>query len=143
MVCTRLEVVGPRYLEVRVRARVRTHAHVSPAGAQYRIKQALDRFLDPRSGGPSGLGWPFGRDVYRSEVLQVIDGVPGVDHVLELSLSAGDDEPRCGNLPLCPTWLVAPGTHQIEVNPNSIDVRAGVGALLPPCPSSADYGPIP
>jgi hypothetical protein len=53
--------------------------------------------------------------VYRSEILQVIDGVSGVDHVLELSLSAAGGEPLCGNIPVCPTWLVTTGTHQIDV----------------------------
>ena len=83
------------------------HVHVA--------RCALSR-LDPRQGGPDGRGWPFGRDVYRSEILQLIDGVTGVDHVLELTLSAGSGEPSCGNLPLCPTWLVTHGEHQIEVS---------------------------
>jgi hypothetical protein len=117
MVTMRIEVVGPQYLEVRVHARVRTRAFTNPGGVRDRIQTALNTFLDPRRGGPEGRGWPFGRDVYRSEILQLIDGVPGVDHVLALSLSAGNGEAQCGNLPLCPTWLVtpAPGPHQIEM----------------------------
>jgi predicted phage baseplate assembly protein len=114
-VCTRLEVVGPTYVAVRVKARARTRPHTNKAQARERIRQALDTFLDPRSGGPAQLGWPFGRDVYRSEILQIIDGVPGVDHVLELTLSATTGEPSCGNVSLCPTWLATPGQHQIEV----------------------------
>ncbi|MGH8554144.1 MAG: baseplate J/gp47 family protein [Gammaproteobacteria bacterium] len=115
MVTMWFEVVGPEYLEVRVHARVRTKAYIDPIRVRDRIQTALDTFLDPRRGGPEGMGWPFGRDVYRSEILQLIDGVPGVDHVLALSLSAGSGEARCGNLPLCPTWLVTPGPHQIEM----------------------------
>ena len=115
LVTMRIEVVGPQYLEVRVHARVRIKAFTNPGSVRDRIQTALATFLDPRRGGPEGRGWPFGRDVYRSEILQLIDGVPGVDHVLALSLSAGSGEARCGNLPLCPTWLVTPGRHQIEV----------------------------
>jgi predicted phage baseplate assembly protein len=115
LVTTRLEVVGPKYLEVQVRARVRTHPYTDTRRVRDAIHQALDAFLDPRSGGPNRLGWPFGRDAYRSEILQLIDGVPGVDHVLELTLSAGTGVPRCGNLSLCPTELVTPGKHAIEV----------------------------
>jgi hypothetical protein len=116
LVTTRLEVVGPDYLEVRINASVRAQPHSDLNRVKAGILQALDAFLDPLHGGPEpeGQGWPFGRDVYRSEVLQVIDNVPGVDHVLKLSLSAGAGEPRCGNIPLCPTWLVTPGGHQIE-----------------------------
>jgi hypothetical protein len=115
IVGTRVEVVGPYYLEVSVKARVRTRPHTIPTRVQAQIRQALHAFLDPRSGGPNGFGWPFGRDVYRSEILQVIDGVSGVDHVLELSLSAPGGEPLCGNIAVCPTWLVTPGAHQISV----------------------------
>jgi hypothetical protein len=112
---TRLEVVGPEYLEVQVTARLRTRPLTDRARVEAGVWAGLDRFLDPRNGGPDGRGWPFGRNVYRSEILQLIDDVPGVDHVEELRLSAGSGEPQCGNLSLCPTWLVTPGQHQIEV----------------------------
>lgn len=115
IVCTRIEVVGPQYLEVRVKARVQPRPYTDSARVMTMIHQALNAFLDPRSGGPDGLGWPFGRDVYRSEILQLIDNIPGVDHVLELALIAGTGNPQCGNLPVCETWLVTPGQHWIEV----------------------------
>jgi hypothetical protein len=115
VVCTRLEVVGPTYLEVTVEARVRVLPLASASRVRADVRVALDRFLDPRTGGPAGRGWPFGRDVYRSEVLQVIDGVAGVDHVLALMLRHAGGPARCGNVSLCPTWLVTPGPHSIEV----------------------------
>jgi hypothetical protein len=59
-------------------------------------------------------GWPFGRDVYRSEILQVISGVAGVDNVLQLSLSGDGGQGQCGNLCVGPTQLVVSGTHMIE-----------------------------
>jgi hypothetical protein len=115
IVCTRIEVVGPQYLEVRVSGRVRVRSHTNAARVRTAIVQALDVFLDPRRGGPNGLGWPFGRDVYRGEILQVIDEVQGVDYVMELTLSAGTGKPQCGNLPVCATWVVTSGAHQIEI----------------------------
>ena len=114
LVCTRIEVVGPQYLEVRVISRVRVRPLTDPARVRMAIVKALDAFLDPRRGGPNGLGWPFGRAVYRGEILQVIDGVPGVDYVMELTLSTDAGSPQCGNLSVCATWLVTPGVHQIE-----------------------------
>ncbi len=112
---TRVEVVAPRYLEVSVSARVRTNSLADAARVRDDVRAALDAFLDGRTGGPWRRGWPFGRDVYRSEVLQVIDEVDGVDYVEHLELTAGQEEPRCGNVALCPTWLVAPGPHCLEV----------------------------
>ena len=131
---TRVEVVGPRYVEVSVRARVRALAYTNPDDVKNRIHDALDTFFDPRRGGPVGRGWPFGRDVYRSEVLHVIDGVAGVDHVHELSLSADGGESQCGNLALCPTWLVTPLVYQIDVSLTSAPADSLPAAkVLPPC----------
>jgi hypothetical protein len=64
---------------------------------------------------PTPPGWPFGRDVYRSEILQVLDGVDGVDHVLRLDLIGNGSPPQCGNLCVGPLELVVAGTHTIEV----------------------------
>lgn len=115
IVGTRLVVTGPEYVEVRVQATVRTRGQVITAQVAANIRAALNAFLDPLTGGPNGRGWPFGRDVYRAEILQVIDNVPGVDHVLALELIAGDDDAQCGNLCVGPIALTTPGTHQIEV----------------------------
>jgi predicted phage baseplate assembly protein len=112
---TRLEVVAPNYLEVSVRASVKAHPGVSVANLQPRIVEALNDFLDPLKGGPDKTGWPFGRDVFRSEVMQVIDEVEGVDFVISLELIAEGCEPQCGSVCLAPTWLVTPGQHTIKV----------------------------
>jgi Baseplate J-like protein len=131
-IATRLEVVAPRYLEVSVHGRVRARTYADPVDVQARIYDALNTFFDARHGGPAGLGWPFGRDVYRSEVLQVIDGVAGVDHVIELSLSADGGEPQCGNLSLCPSWLVTPLLYQIEVVRTWTSDEPGTQAIVRP-----------
>jgi hypothetical protein len=115
IVTTRIEVVGPSYVTVSVQAQVRRRTGVDSARLRAAIVKALNRFLDPLCGGPEGEGWPFGRDVYRSEILQVIDNVPGVDYVHALTLRGDRGKPSCGNLCVGPTWLVTPGEHQIEV----------------------------
>jgi hypothetical protein len=144
MICTRLEVVGPEYLEVRVRARVQTRIGADASRVKSAIQSALKEFLDPHVGGPDHLGWPFGRDVHRIEILQLIAAVPGVDHVVELSLSGGLAEPQCGNLSLCPTWLVASGAHHIETGAAlAIDGRPQTGYALTPCPAPNPRAPIP
>jgi len=112
----RVEVVGPTYLEVAVNATVQAAAKVSKTALQQRIVDALNQYLDPLVGGPDGTGWPFGRDVYHAEIMQVIDRVAGVDHIVSLELLAGGDcQPQCGNVCLAPTWLVEAGAHQILV----------------------------
>jgi hypothetical protein len=115
VICTRVEVMAPEYLEVTVQAGVAVRSGADRSAVLVRILDGLNQFLDPLTGGPDGRGWPFGRDVYRSEVLQLLDGVAGVDHVLSLTLRTGEGPAQCGDLRLCPGWLTTPGTHEIEV----------------------------
>ena len=112
---SRLEVVGPTYAEIRVQTRVRALARTDRARVLAEIMAALRRFLDPRAGGSEGTGWPFGRDVFRSEILHVIDAVDGVDYVEDLQLYANDGAPQCGNICIGPLGLPTSGEHSIEV----------------------------
>ncbi|NJL22537.1 MAG: putative baseplate assembly protein, partial [Leptolyngbyaceae cyanobacterium SM1_3_5] len=112
---TRLVVVAPQYLEVQIEAAVQSKPAASVDRVQADVLRALDTFLDPLRGGTNGLGWAFGRDVYRSEILQVIDEVAGVDHIRSLRLIPGSSVAQCGNLCVPPTSLVTPGQHRIEV----------------------------
>ncbi len=113
---TRLLVVGPKYLQVTVQAQVRCWEGTDPARVRQEIIDRLNAFLDPLKGGPDGNGWPFGRDVYRSEILQVIDGTEGVDHVLSLELIPEHGEAQCANLCVGLLGLTTAGAHQIEIS---------------------------
>lgn len=115
LVTTAIQVVGPEYVEVTVTARVRVRTGASAAKLAGRVRAALENFLNPLTGGPDALGWPFGRSVFRSEIMQLIDGVPGVDHVVSLSMATAESAAQCGDVALCPTALVRSGAHSIEV----------------------------
>jgi hypothetical protein len=115
MIGTRVEVAGPIYLEVAVQATVQSYTGQDPARVQAAVIAAINALFDPLTGGPDGTGWPFGRDVYRAEVMQTIVATPGVDHVVSLALIPGACSAQCGNVCLKPTWLVTPGQHTIEV----------------------------
>jgi predicted phage baseplate assembly protein len=116
VLCTRLVLVGPQYVVVSVSAAVRATSGADTSRVASDVRAALDGFFDPLTGGPAGRGWPFGRDVFRSEVLALVDSVRGVDHVLELTLGADTGDPTCDNVCVAPTRLVASGTHTIQVH---------------------------
>jgi predicted phage baseplate assembly protein len=81
-----ISVVGPSYLAVGVQASV-VPVEASRGGEVHRaVVAALAAFLHPVSGGPEGVGWPFGRDVYLSDVAAVVERVPGVDYIESLNL---------------------------------------------------------
>jgi hypothetical protein len=53
-----------------------------------RILDNLQHFFHPLHGGPENKGWDFGRNVYISEVYELIENTDGVDHVDDLILKA-------------------------------------------------------
>ena len=114
---TRIEVTGPSYRVVAIQAQIQSTNGASKSAVQQRVVDALNAFLDPLTGGPDGTGWPFGRDVYRAEMMPVIDQVAGVDYIATLALLVDGCacDPQCGNVCLSPTELVSAGAHQIEV----------------------------
>jgi len=80
LLTTRVHVVAPRAVPVRVRVTLR----LLPDWKADQVKQpaidAIARYLDPIV-GRDGTGWPLGRDVYVSEIYRLLDTLPGVDFV--------------------------------------------------------------
>lgn len=112
---SRVCVVGPIYRRIAVTAELQIAPRLSADSVRARALAGLARFFHPLKGGPDGLGWTVGRDVYRSEVLQAlgrVDGVAGVSG-LDMTLDAGP--PQCGNLCLGPRGLPLAGDHQITI----------------------------
>jgi hypothetical protein len=67
-----------------------------PGELLLRTATALRAFLDPLGGGEQQTGWPFGRNVFISEIYQQLDQLPGVDYVSDIAL-ASDDSARLIN----------------------------------------------
>ena len=96
LVTTRLRVVPPKYVRVSVSTRLYAVDGFTSDDVRTRVVSRLLAYLHPLTGGDDGIGWPFGRPVYRSEVVAVIKGVAGVDCVLEITLT-GDSGVRPDN----------------------------------------------
>ena len=109
-----LHVTAPGWRPVSVHATLRGTRGSVP-GLAVRAQAALDAFFHPLTGGPDGTGWPFGRDVYRTEVAAVLADVPGVDQVLDLALFGADGlAATCANVTVCPTDLVRSLPHELQ-----------------------------
>jgi Baseplate J-like protein len=80
LLTARVHVVGPRFVPLRVQVTVRLLSDAKSDQVFPRVTQALGSFLDPLV-GRDGSGWPFGRNVYVSEIYRLLDGLPGVDFV--------------------------------------------------------------
>jgi hypothetical protein len=81
LLTTQVHVVGPRRVPIRFRATLRLLPDAVKDDVHASAVAALTQFLDPILGGGDGSGWPFGRNVYVSEIYRLLDALPGVDFV--------------------------------------------------------------
>lgn len=93
LLTTFVHVVGPQSVPVDIEATLVTLPDSEPGELLPRVATALRAFLDPLHGGEQRAGWPFGRNVFVSEIYQLLDQLPGVDYVTEVAL-ASDDSAR-------------------------------------------------
>jgi len=98
LVTVRQFVVPPIYVPIQAEIVVATRPGVPVAPLRERVAEAIETYLGALAGGPEGEGWPFGRDVYVSELYRLLEKeVPGVDYVPGIALSSTCPEgaPRC------------------------------------------------
>jgi hypothetical protein len=88
LLTTRPHVVGPFFVDVTVQTTVVPLPDQLEADVKANVARAVEAFLDPHTGGDDGDGWPFGRDVFASELYALIDRLPDVNYVTALSLTA-------------------------------------------------------
>ncbi|MEO1126841.1 MAG: putative baseplate assembly protein [Cyanobacteria bacterium J06639_16] len=94
-----VNIKTPSYVGVSVQTEVGIEPQYNTPQAQQAILQQLDvalyRFLNPLTGGRDGMGWPFGTPVYPSDIISLIQGMPGVRYLgtvllFELRLKEGE-----------------------------------------------------
>ncbi|HEV2860987.1 MAG TPA: putative baseplate assembly protein [Pyrinomonadaceae bacterium] len=109
-----INVTGPDYTEVVVEVTVVPVSLEKAAAAEASLREKLNRYIHPLTGGPCATGWEFGRDICLSEVIAIAEGVEEVDHVEQLVLWAGGAAFE-GDVPLDRYTLPVSGEHRISV----------------------------
>jgi len=104
----RIAVIPPNYLPIGVSATVAAKQIDKSGVVKTAVTAALNRFFHPLYGGPDGRGWPFGREVYLSDVARLLESIDGVDYVRRLELLL-DLIPSGDYVPVPPERLVAAG----------------------------------
>lgn len=119
---TDLEVRAPRYVWVSAQVRLRLAARADPAqvaDVQRRAEAELYRYLNPYVGGPQGTGWPFGRDLYLSEIYGLLQRLPAVEFVEEVQIGvvepdgSGAPQPAPPRLAVPRDGLICSGEHRV------------------------------
>jgi hypothetical protein len=98
LLTVRQAVVPPVYVPIQAEIVIASRPDVQAGALLDRVEAAVQGYLDPLNGGPDGEGWPFGRDVYVSELYRLLErDVPGVDYVPDITLSSTcpDDARHC------------------------------------------------
>ena len=127
LLTTTLRVRAPHYLGVAVTVELAAGEYSRPETVRTRVMARLNRFIAPLALGDEEIfsemtghaweGWPFGRDLYVSELFSLIQQVPGVQHVLDVQLTYR---------PVVPVEEVALG-----VKPPEEQESAAEAALMP------------
>jgi hypothetical protein len=88
LLTTQHVIAEPVWAPVSAEVLVARRADVADESTRVAVAAALERFLDPLLGGTDGDGWPFGRDVYCSELYALLERLPEVDYVPDIQLSS-------------------------------------------------------
>lgn len=107
-------IVGPQYAPLDVKAKIVPTNPDEAAQVEARVRDNLNRFLHPLTGGRNDGGWDFGQGVYLSQIAEIIEDTPGVDYALQISLGMNGqifDE----YLPMDACTLIASGDHELKL----------------------------
>jgi predicted phage baseplate assembly protein len=108
LLTTTLRIREPRYIGLKVSAEIVVTDYAQPDVVRTRVLEQLRNFISPLNLGVAGDltdgdwdGWPFGRDLFISEIYALIQKVPGVKHVLDVRLAQRPVNPakEKGNAP--------------------------------------------
>lgn len=152
LVTSELRVMAPRYRRVAVQATLHLACGSQSPGLVAAADACVAALFNPVTGGPDGRGWPFGRTVYRNDVMAALARLPGVTRVTGFSLLVGAagggacdggcggacegcaSPAGCANVDLCPHELPRPGRHRWVVESDTTPVL--IRSLPHECPSA-------
>ncbi|MEG4854340.1 baseplate J/gp47 family protein [Microcoleus sp. B5-D4] len=81
LLTTRHHVVAPDYVPVTISATLFLEEGARVADVRSRVQESIHTFFHPFKGGADGTGWPFGRNIYVSEVYELLDDISGVNYI--------------------------------------------------------------
>lgn len=119
LLTARLSIQSPAYHWAAVKVQLRPAPGANPVTVETELLNRLYRFLNPLTGGNDGKGWPFGRDLYISDVYQCLQGTPDVLFVRAVEMyAAAEGGGPVGNplevINVVVHGVIVSGVHQIE-----------------------------
>ncbi|WP_157217414.1 putative baseplate assembly protein [Flavisphingomonas formosensis] len=118
LMTTEVHVAPPRYRLIRIEADLLVRRNADFGLTRTAVEDRLNAFLHPLTGGPDGLGWPFGGEVYFSDIYRLILDTPDVVRIDNGQLVIrcdGEAQPFCRDVSLCPGELVWSNGHDLNL----------------------------
>jgi len=109
-----VRIIGPEYATINVRAEIVPKQPDEAAKVEARVRERLNLFLHPLTGGPGGQGWDFGQSVFLSQIARVIEESDGVDYARRIVLSR-DGQIFGESVPVETNALPAAGDHELKL----------------------------
>lgn len=82
LLTTRLHIIRPCYVWLALSVSIQPRFDVSWESVKQSVQDKLSQSFNPvAGGGPNKMGWPFGRNLYLSEIYDFLEHVPGVDYI--------------------------------------------------------------
>jgi predicted phage baseplate assembly protein len=119
LLTVRLDVRPPAYYWVSVKVQLRTAPGEDKNRIELDVLSRLYKYLNPITGGQDLSGWPFGRDLFVSDVYQCLQGIPDVQFIRNVEMFAAqpDGAPRgdpIETLEVVAHGVIASGDHRVE-----------------------------
>ena len=119
LLTTRLDVRAAEYKRVRVQATIVAGPGTDTRRLEREVISALERFVNPLRGGQDGRGWPFGRELYLSDLYNCVQAVSGLQYVQEIQMSWVDENdvphPAERRIELLAHEVLTSDLHQVKV----------------------------
>lgn len=102
-----LQVREPRYIGIKAQVQIEPAPWSAPETIRVRALEALRSYLSPLPLGDSSQipfnpeewqGWPFGGDLYITDLYTMLQKIPGVKHIRDIQLSLREVKPATENL---------------------------------------------
>lgn len=119
LLTTRLDIRAPAYRWVAARVQCRPTPDVDENQLRNTILARLYHFLNPLTGGVDGKGWPFGRELFESDVYQCLQGIPNVQFIRKIEVfittpGGGAQGNPVETIEVVGHGTVASGLHEVE-----------------------------
>jgi hypothetical protein len=116
LVTSDLHVIGPAFLRISVTVQLQIRPNMRADTLKSSVDDALNRFLNPLSGGSEFKGWQLGKSVVTSDIIAILHKIEGVVCVKSVFLTEKETGKKGTTIELPTIGLPFPDGHVITID---------------------------